>query len=61
MSNNEKMNRDLIQQQIQNIKKRLTGDMMNDMPLRDEIHKLEMKLNGTKPPDSNFECEGCGS
>ena len=46
---------------IESLKKQLTGDMLNDMALRDEIHNLEMKLNGTKPEDSFVSCIGCGS
>ena len=39
----------------------LTGDMFQDMDLKDKIHNIEMKLNGTKPTDSHFDCVGCGS
>ena len=46
---------------IESLKKQLTGDMLNDMALRDEIHNLEMKLNGTKPEDTMIDCIGCGS
>jgi hypothetical protein len=46
---------------IKSLKKQLTGDMLNDMNLRDEIHNLEMKLNGTKPEDTMVDCIGCGS
>ena len=50
-----------LKQQIQTLRDSLTGDMFNDMDVRDEIHNLEMKLNGVKPSDSHFECVGCGS
>ena len=30
---------------IKSLKKQLTGDMLNDMNLRDEIHNLEMKVS----------------
>ena len=50
-----------IVETIESLKKQLTGDMLNDMNLRDEIHNLEMKLNGTKPEDTMVDCIGCGS
>jgi hypothetical protein len=43
------------------LKAQLTGDMFQDMDLKDEIHNIEMKINGTKPTDSHFDCVGCGS
>lgn len=39
----------------------LSGDMMKDMEIRDKIHNIQMKLDGTKPDDSHFDCVGCGS
>ncbi len=50
-----------LKQQIENLKSRLTGNMMSDMEIRDKMHNLEMKLNGVKPEDSMIECVGCGS
>ena len=50
-----------IKKEIEELKKQLTGDMFKDMELKDKIHNLEMKLNGTKPTDSHFDCVGCGS
>ena len=54
-----------IKQQIEEaliaLKKQLTGDMMKDMSIKDEIHNLEMKLKGVKPTDSHIDCIGCGS
>lgn len=50
-----------IEETIEELKSKLTGDMFQDMNLKDEIHNLEMKLNGTKPTDSHFDCVGCGS
>ena len=55
MSNTE------IQSKIDELKSKLSGDMMSDMELRDQIHNLEMTLNGVKPEDSHFDCIGCGS
>ena len=31
------------------------------MDLKDQIHNLEMKLNGVRPMDSHIDCVGCGS
>jgi len=47
--------------EIEGLQQALVGDMLKDMNLLDEIHRLEMKLNGTKPTDTRVECEGCGS
>ncbi len=47
--------------EIENLKSKLTGDMMYDMDIRDQIHNVEMKVNGVKPGDSHFDCIGCGS
>lgn len=61
MSNMTDEKRKEIEEAISSLKKQLTGDMMKDMELKDKIHNLEMKLNGTKPTDSHFDCVGCGS
>tara|TARA_R100001594_G_scaffold78476_1_gene113065 strand:+ start:447 stop:614 length:168 start_codon:yes stop_codon:yes gene_type:complete len=55
------MSDEVIKQEIDLLKKKLTGDMLKDMEVRGMIHNLEMKLNGIKPTDSHFECIGCGS
>ena len=33
-----------IEKQIEDLKKQLTGNMIADMDIRDQIHNLEMKL-----------------
>jgi len=50
-----------MEEKIKELKEQLTGDMVNDMEIRNEIHNLEMKLNNVKPTDSHIECVGCGS
>ena len=50
-----------MKEQINELKRQITGDMVKDMEIRDKIHQLEMKLNNVKPTDSHFECVGCGS
>tara|TARA_R110000772_G_scaffold206887_1_gene317475 strand:+ start:127 stop:303 length:177 start_codon:yes stop_codon:yes gene_type:complete len=50
-----------IENSIAGLESQITGDMFQDMNIKDEIHNLRMKLNGTKPTDSHFDCFGCGS
>ena len=50
-----------LKEMIESLESKLTGDMFSDMNIKDEIHRLQMKLNGTKPTDSHFDCFGCGS
>jgi hypothetical protein len=54
-------NKEQLKTQIEKLKLKLSGDMLKDMEIRDQIHNLEMKINGTKPMDSHIDCEGCGS
>lgn len=53
--------KETLEQQITALEAQLTGDMFQDMEIRDKIHNLKMKLNGTKPMDSSIDCIGCGS
>lgn len=39
----------------------LTGNFMEDLDVKEEQHKIMMKLNGVKPEDSSVDCENCGS
>jgi len=55
------MERQEIENRINDLKSQLTGNLFNDMDIKDEIHSLEMKLNGVKQELSIFECVGCGS
>lgn len=50
-----------LAKEIEALKAQLTGDMFQDMEIKDKIHNLEMKLHGVKPMDSHFDCVGCGS
>ncbi len=43
------------------VKKSKTKDFIEQMNIADEIHNIEMKLNGVKPTDSSIDCIGCGS
>jgi hypothetical protein len=47
--------------EIQRLEGSLSGDMFQDMEIRDQIHNLKMQLKGVKPMDSHFDCIGCGS
>ena len=55
------MTKEAIQFEITELEGQLTGDMFQDMDLKDKIHNLKMKLNGTRPMNSEIECVGCGS
>jgi len=46
---------------VLNIKKSKTDDFIEQMTIADEIHNIQMKLNGVKPTDSSIDCIGCGS
>lgn len=50
-----------LQEQIDALKLKLTGDLFADMDIKDEIHNLEMKINGVKPMNTHIDCVGCGS
>ena len=50
-----------IIKEIEELKNQLKGDMLTDMEIKDKIHNLEMKLNGTKPENTEIDCIGCGS
>ena len=50
-----------IHEAIEDLQNQLTGNMMQDMDIKDKIHNLQMKLKGVKPMDSHFDCVGCGS
>ena len=55
-----------IQEKIAALNTKLTGDMMQDMDVQQEIFDLkrqlsEMESPTMRPPDSDFECIGCGS
>lgn len=55
------MTEESIQSEITTLEGQLTGDMFKDMEIKDKIHNLKMKLNGTRPMNSEIECVGCGS
>jgi hypothetical protein len=55
------MDKQLIEKEISELEGKLTGDMFQDMEIRDRIHNLKMKLNGTKPGNQEIDCVGCGS
>jgi hypothetical protein len=50
-----------LKEEIEELKKQLTGDMFEDMYVKNKIHNLQMKIDGVKPEDSHFDCIGCGS
>ena len=50
-----------LEAEVQALESQLTGDMFADMEIKDKIHNLKMKINGTRPMNSEIECVGCGS
>jgi len=50
-----------LEQEIKTLESQLTGNMMQDMDIKDKIHNVKMKLEGVRPTDSFIECVGCGS
>ena len=46
---------------VEFLKEQLSGDMFEDMDIKDEIHNLQMKIDGNKPMDTRIDCVGCGS
>lgn len=50
-----------LEAEIAQLEAQLTGNMFEDMDIKDKIHNLTMKLNGVRPMDSYIECVGCGS
>ncbi len=57
----ETLTKEQLEKEIESLNGQLTGDMFQDMDIKDQIHNLKMKLNGVKPMDSHFDCVGCGS
>ena len=55
------MTQEELQSEIKLLESQVTGDMFKDMEIRDKIHNLKMKLNGTKPASQEIDCIGCGS
>ena len=50
-----------LELELESLQSKLTGDMFQDMEIKDQIHNLEMKLKGVKPMDSHIDCVGCGA
>lgn len=60
MTDNER--KELIEKvEVLKMEKDKVVDWMDSMAIADEIHNIEMKLNGVKPTDSHIDCIGCGS
>ena len=51
----------IIEEQIKELESKLTGDMMKDMDIKDQIHMLKMKIAGTICSVDDPDCEACGS
>jgi hypothetical protein len=55
------LDKSTLENQIAELEGQLTGDMFQDMEIRDKIHNLKMTAEGIRPMNSDFECVGCGS
>ena len=54
--------KDKLRQAIEILQTQLTGDMFQDMSVKQQIHELEMKLNDVEPTcNLGEDCENCGS
>ena len=51
----------MLLQEIEELQKKLTGDMIKDMQIREDIHKTQMEIYGIKPTADHIECLDCGS
>ena len=49
------------EEKIAQLEASLTGDMIKDMDIRQEIHDLEMSEKGVSCSIDDPECEACGS
>jgi len=56
-----RMDNNLIKDRISELENSLTGDMVIDMEIRDEIHQLEMSEKGVVCSVEDAECIACGS
>ena len=52
-----------LEKKIEELKGRLNGEIFHDMAIKDEIHRLEMKINNVEPLDGSCEigCDSCGA
>jgi len=55
------MTKEEMMAKVEFLKEQLSGDMFVDMDIKDEIHNLQMKIDGNKPMDTRIDCVGCGS
>lgn len=55
--------KELLSEEHQQLEQQLTGEMMNDMPIREKMHQLSMEMNNVTPSCGldGSECENCGS
>lgn len=61
ITNPMELTKEQLEKEIESLNGQLTGDMFQDMDIKDKIHNLTMKLKGVKPMDSSIDCVGCGS
>ena len=61
MEESNTMTKEEMMAKVEFLKELLSGDMFVDMDIKDEIHNLQMKIDGNKPMDTRIDCVGCGS
>ena len=61
MEESNTMTKEEMMAKVEFLKEQLSGDMSVDMDIKDEIHNLQMKIDGNKPMDTRIDCVGCGS
>jgi hypothetical protein len=60
MEESNTMTKEEMMAKVEFLKEQLSGDMFVDMDIKDEIHNLQMKIDGNKPMDTRIDCVGCG-
>jgi len=58
-----KRTKNLLEEERHHLEQQLTGDMLHDMEIREELHRLSMEMNEVTPSCGldGSECENCGS
>ena len=57
------MNIEELEKRREQLRDTLIGDFMHDLSIREEIHKITMLIEGTKPNDGScdLDCDSCGA
>ena len=55
MEESNTMTKEEMMAKVEFLKEQLSGDMFLDMDIKDEIHNLQMKIDGNKPMDTRID------